>query len=80
MMTETEAYSQLALIIGILLCIPFLWKFFFSLGKSLAVHFFPKKFLIIETKNLDGSTEIKKVKVEDGVEIIESLLEGGHLK
>lgn len=79
-MSETEAYTQLALMIGILLCIPFLWRFFFSLGKSMVQHFFPPKFLTIETKKLDGTIEIKKVKFDDGVEIIESLLNGGRIK
>lgn len=79
-MTETEAYTQLALIIGILLCIPFAWRFFFGLGRSLIQHFFPPKFIIIETKKLDGAVEVNKVKFEDGVKIVESLLNGGHVK
>lgn len=80
MMSETEAYTQLALMIGILLCIPFLWRLFFSLGKSLMEHFFPPEFITIEIKKLDGTIETKKVKFEDGVEIIESLLKGGYIK
>ena len=79
-MTDTEAYTQLALMIGIILCVPFVWRFFFSLGRSLVMHFSPPKFLTIETKKLDGTIETKKVKFDDGVEIIESLLNGGHIK
>lgn len=38
-MNETEAYTQLALIIGTLLCIPFIYRLFYALGKTLASHY-----------------------------------------
>lgn len=79
-MTESEAYLQLALIIGTLMCVPFLWHFFYSLGKALVNHFFPPEFITIEIKKLNGTIEVKKVKFEESEEIIDALLEGGTFR
>ena len=73
-MTESEAYLDLFLILGILLTLPFIWRLFTALGEAFVVKFFPPKTITFEIKLASGKTTTKKVNLENDKELIDTIL------
>lgn len=75
-MTESDAYLQLALYLGVLLSLPFFWSVGRAFGRFIVYKFFPPKFITIKIKRLDNSIEKRKVEIDDVDALVKALLEG----
>jgi len=73
-MTEFEAYTWLATVLGLILSMPFFYRTCILLGKIIALKFFPPKFLTVEVRRLDGTIEVVKVKIADNEALVDALL------
>lgn len=73
-MTEVEAYLDLALYLGIIISLPFIFRVFKMLGKLAVIYFFPPKFITFEVKLKTGETITKKVEIKNNKELIETIL------
>jgi hypothetical protein len=74
MMSETEAYIQLAFMVGILLCLPYASWIFYALGKVLAVKLLPPKFISLEIIDQQKNKKRIKVPLDDPDELVKALL------
>lgn len=73
-MSEVEAYVQLFTMVGILLCLPYIWVSLIpTLAKIIVVKFFPPKFIDVEI--VDGEHVIsKRINLDDDEELVNALL------
>ena len=73
-MSEYEAYTQLIMMIGLVISVPFFIKTCLIIGKFLALYLFPPKYLTVEVTRVDGTVEVTKVKIDDNKALVEALL------
>ena len=73
-MTEVEAYMELALYLGIILSLPFIFRVFKMLGKFAVIYFFPPKTITFEIQLLDGSLVHKEIRISDNKALIDAVL------
>lgn len=73
-MTDYEAYIKLLMMLGLILSMPFFYRLCFLLGKLFIIKFFPPKFLTIEVEHIDGSIELKKVRIADNEALVDAIL------
>lgn len=73
-MSETEAYLQLIVMVGILACLPYCGYVFYNIGRWLTAKLFPPKYLKIEITDESGNTRIVKIDLDDDEELVKKLL------
>ncbi|WP_289096652.1 hypothetical protein [uncultured Pseudoalteromonas sp.] len=73
-MSETEAYIQLIIMVGIILCLPYIWVSVIpTVAKIISAKFFPPKFIDVEIIDGDHIT-FKRINLENDEELINALL------
>lgn len=74
MMSETEAYLQLVMMVGILFCLPFLvTRVVPRISNFITAHFFPMRYIDVEVTE-NGETYTKRVSLEEDAELLNALL------
>jgi hypothetical protein len=73
-MSEYDAYLSLIIMLGLLISLPFFYRVCFQLGKLFVVKFFPPKYITLEIKRLDGTTEKTNIALEDNDALVKALL------
>lgn len=74
MLSESEAIIQLAIMVGIILCLPYVLLMLRILRKYLVAWFFPPKFLYVEITDDSNKTRVQKLDLEDDKALVEALL------
>lgn len=74
-MSEFEAYTNLVIMGGLVLSMPFFYRACYTLGKLIIVKFFPPKYVNIEIKKNNGTIELVKIKITDDKALTKALLQ-----
>lgn len=73
-MSDNEAYLQLVIMVGILLCLPYFCRVFYILGQVIVAKYFPPKYLKIEILDEFGGKRVVKVNLDNSEELVNTLL------
>ena len=73
-MNDFDAYLELIILMGIVICTPFFWRACYTLGKLFIIKFFPPTTITLEIQKSDGEIELRKVDLSDYKELTKDLL------
>ncbi|WP_046005801.1 hypothetical protein [Pseudoalteromonas rubra] len=76
MMSETEAYFELAIMVGTLLCLPYiLFRVTPFIAKHIVAYFFPPKYIELEIRDENGVVvNMSRVSLKDEKALISAIL------